>query len=324
MPMPTELDHELNSIFDDTEPANADNQNNQDSIKTDDFFIDSSANNSSTLINSLLESRGIKDAQVTIIDENNNEEKVDFFTLTPTEQLEILDPILSEESDLDDSEIAFLNYLRTNNLTTDEFLANYRQSIIDELGTSQAQDYSIDSYDDQELFLLDLKNKFDLTDEELVKELEKELQDEDLFKKKVDVLRKEYKQLEDQYRLNQQAELERKEAENYEQFSDLMTNIALQTPEFYGIELEDEEKDEILSFLLDLDENGMSEFYKSLNDPKKLYEAAWFLRYGKQSFDVLKNAYESEIARIKKQDKPAVIRKSADDETEIKSIHNLI
>jgi hypothetical protein len=322
--MSTELDHELNSIFDDTESANADNQNNQDSIRTDDFFTDSSATDSSTLINNLLESRGIKDAQVTIIDENNNEEKVDFFTLTPTEQLEILDPVISEEPDLDDSEIALLNYLRTNNLTTDEFLANYRQSIIDELGASQAQDYSIDSYDDQELFLLDLKNKFNLTDEELVKELEKELQDEDLFKKKVDVLRAEYKQLEDQYRLNQQAELEQKEAENYEQFSDLMTNIALQTPEFYGIELEDEEKDEILSFLLDLDENGTSEFYKSLNDPKKLYEAAWFLRYGKQSFDVLKNAYESEIARIKKQDKPAVIRKSTNDETEIKSIHNLI
>ena len=89
-----------------------------------------------------------------------------------------------------------------------------------------------------------------------------------------------------------------------------MVNIAVETPEFYGIELEDEEKNEVLSFLLDIDESGVSEFSKTLNDPKKLYEAAWFLRYGKESFDALKNAYESEIARIKKDSKPAVVHKN--------------
>ena len=88
--------------------------------------------------------------------------------------------------------------------------------------------------------------------------------------------------------------------------------------------LEDDEKNEVLSFLLDQDENGASQFYKTLSDPNKLYEAAWFLRYGKESFDALKNAYESEIAKLKKQDKPTVVRKpKSGDTNKEKNIHDL-
>ena len=84
------------------------------------------------------------------------------------------------------------------------------------------------------------------------------------------------------------------------------------------------EKNEVLSFLLDQDENGASQFYKTLSDPNKLYEAAWFLRYGKESFDALKNAYESEIAKLKKQDKPTVVRKPKPGDTnKEKNIHDL-
>lgn len=275
------------------------------------------------LVTELLKNKGIIDSKVTIVDENNIEQKVDFFELSPEEQLAILDPEIPENTDdLDDEEISLLNHLRTNKLSVDEFLENYKQSIINELGESEVQNYDIDSYDDQELFLIDLKNKFNLTDEELAKELEKELQDEELFKKKVGILRTEYKQLEDQYKVAQQQEFEQKQQENYDQFSDTMTDVALNTPEFYGIELEDDEKSEVLSFLLDLDENGTSEFYKTLNDPAKLYEAAWFLRYGKESFSVLKDAYESEIARLKKSDKGAVIRKNTNT-NQITNIHEL-
>ena len=73
---------------------------------------------------------------------------------------------------------------------------------------------------------------------------------------------------------------------------------------------------------MDIDESGVSEFSKTLNDPKKLYEAAWFLRYGKESFDALKNAYESEIAKLKKDKPTTVIRKSGPDKPK-NSIHDL-
>ena len=83
---------------------------------------------------------------------------------------------------------------------------------------------------------------------------------------------------------------------------------------------EDEEKNNILSYLAELDENGVSAFDKELNNPQRLYEAAWFLRYGKEAFDTLINAYESEIAKYKK-DKP--VKAVSRGHKEIKSIYDL-
>lgn len=325
---------DLDSIFDEDlkldEPIDSGEADNESILDTEDLFKDSTNSNSenNALLDEYLKSRGVEDSKVTILDDNEDEKEVNFYELDKDEQLEILNSISQDEldanlDDLDDSEIELLNHLRSNNLSVTDFLENYKQSVIEELGVSSTQNYDIDAYDDSELYMLDLKNKYDLSDEELVKELEKELQDEVLFKKKTDILRTEYKQLEDQYNETQQVEFEQQKAQQYDEFSDTMTNVALQTPEFYGIELEDDEKNEVLSFLLDLDESGTSDFYKSLNDPHKLYEAAWFLRYGKESFDALKHAYESEIKTLKKQDKSsAIIRQQSQDST-INSIDQL-
>ncbi len=323
---------DLDSIFDDDleldKPLDEGGEYIEPSVDPDNFFDDEPipAGTGDSVLDEYLKSRGVTNSTVTILDDNAEEKEVNFYDLSKDEQLEILNSISQNESDtdLDENEIELINHLRSNNLSWNDYLEGYKKSIIDELGVQPTQTYDIDAYDDQELYLLDLKQKYDLSDEELSKELEKELQDETLFKKKVDVLRAEYKQLEDQYNENQQAEFEKQREEQYNQFSDTMVNVALQTPEFYGIELEDDEKNEVLSFLLDLDENGTSDFYKSLNDPKKLYEAAWFLRYGKESFDALKNAYESEIAKLKKPDKPSAVRRTTSPtDKQTNSIHDL-
>lgn len=295
-------------------------------LENDDLFAPALEEKpTSSVLDEYLKTIGITDGKIKLINEDDEEEEVSFYDLTKEEQLEILSSSTEEpETDLDESEVGFLNQLRENNMSVEEFLESYKNSIIESLGVTDTESYDIDNYDDQELFLLDLKNKYDLSDEELEKELEKELKDETLFKKKVDVLRKEYKELEDQYKEAQQQESLRQREEEYNQFSEKMVEIAVNTPEFYGIELEDDEKNEVLSFLLDQDENGASQFYKTLSDPNKLYEAAWFLRYGKESFDALKNAYESEIAKLKKQDKPTVVRKPKPGDTnKEKNIHDL-
>jgi hypothetical protein len=54
-----------------------------------------------------------------------------------------------------------------------------------------------------------------------------------------------------------------------------------------------------------------------------MYEAAWFLRYGKESFDALKNAYESEMAKLKQKDKPGVIKRTDTPSKQTNSIHDL-
>lgn len=273
------------------------------------FSDNENFSNEGDLISELLKSKGILDGKVKLIDEKGLEQEVDFNSLSRQEQLDLLtysEEPLKESEDLELSEVELLNYIRSNKLTVDQFLEGYKEAILQEAGISNSPVYEIDSYDDNELFLLDLQQKFELSEEELEQELEKELQNPDLFKKKIGKIREEYRQLEDDYK---QAQIDAEQSQREEQYNNLvqsMINVATNTPELYGLELEDSEKQEVLSFLLDLDKDGVSSFYKTLNDPKKLYEAAWFLRYGKESFETLQAAYEAEIARLKKDQKPIV------------------
>lgn len=291
----------------------------KDTIEEELIFEEVKTNPS--IIDDLLKAKGITDSKVIIVDENNVEQEVDFYSLSKEDQLEILN--YKEESEkvtsLEQEEQDLIQYLRENNLTLEEYLDQYKDSLVAELGASSEVSYDIDAYDDEELYLLDLKTKFDLTDEELAIELEKALQDKELFTKKVTKLRADYKQLEDNYKEEQQNEINTQREVQYHQFVDTMVDVAVKTPDLYGIELEDEEKDTVLSALLELDENGTSAFYKALNDPNNLYKAAWFLTYGQQAFDAIKNAYETEISRLKS-DKPKVVVKK---ESGTKNIHDL-
>ncbi len=297
-------------------------------IAQDDFFDTSSEpfdEESSSIIDEFLSLNGISNGIIKYTDEDNTEKEVSFYELSKSEQLEILKSFAeppAEEPAAVPVQDEFLEYLKTNNLTVDDFLAQYRESIVNEISSQYEQNYEIDAYDDQELYLLDLKTKFELTDEELTEELEKELKNPTMFKKKVDSLRSEYKKLEDQYKETQQAEFANQRQQEYEQFADTIVDVAYKNPEFYGIELEDNEKNEVLSFLLDLDDSGVSNFYKELSKPEKLYEVAWFVKYGKEAFDALRNAYESEIAKIKKDSKGAVVIKNTP-KNKSNNIHDL-
>ena len=311
-------EQELEDDIFSTPPSNEPIETDPPVIEDDDIFghepvKDNEPTNS--LINDILAARGITDGKISILDESGAEDVVDFFSLSKEEQLDIINGEQPETApsdvDLDDSEIDLINNIRKNNQSVSEYLEEYKNQILSEYQEQSGQQYSIDAFSDQELYALDLRNK-GFSDDEIVKYLEIEKQNEELFNKKVSILRTEYKELEDKYNEAQKEEFERQQQQEYDEFSQTMTDIAVNTPEFYGIELEDSEKNEVLSFLLDIDENGTSEFQKSLNDPNKLYEAAWFLRYGKESFDVLRNAYEAEIARLKKDAKPSVIHKPKD------------
>lgn len=227
-----------------------------------------------SIIDEFLALNGISNGTIKFIDDDNKETEKNFYELTKEEQLEVLNSFMQNPEQPDTAEQQFLEYLKSNNLSVNDFLTQYKDEIVKELTAQYEPNYEIDAYDDEELFLLDLKSKYDLTDEELKAELEKELQNDVLFKKKVDSLRSEYKKLEDQYKETQQAEFNKQREEEYNRFADTIVDIAIKNSDFYGIELEDSEKNEVLSFLLDLDDNGTSEFYKELNKPDRLYEAA--------------------------------------------------
>ena len=312
---------EFDDLFDDNLEPSDDIIDDQiiKSNDNDDFFESSSKNKTSSVIDDLLSIKGITDGKIKVIKEDQSEEEIDFYSLTKEEQIEILNSSdLDHDYELEDDEIELINELRSKGVSWKDYLEQIKSSV-----TPIEASYEIDSFDDQELFLLDLKHKYDLTNEELEKELEKELQDENLFKKKIDKIRAEYKELEDQQKQIQQAEFEASQKQRYEDFANTMVDVATKTSEFHGIELEDNEKNEVLSFILDLDENGTSNFYKTLNNPTKLYEAAWFLKYGKDAFNALSGAYEAEINKLKKDSKPRVVVKNKNTSTNTNSIHDI-
>lgn len=292
---------------------------------SDDFFNDSLEESKNPLIDELLKLRGFNDSKLTIIDEDNLEKEISFWDLSKEEQLLVLqDNTETESNDLDDQEISFLNQLRENNLSIENFLENYRNEILNEV-SNQEKTYEIDGLTDQELYVLDLKAKYGFTQEELEAELEKELKNEELFNKKASKLREEYKQLEDQFNENKRLELEQQESQDYNEFVDTMTNVAINTPDWHGVESDDNEKEEVLASILDLGNDGESEFYKNIKDPNVLYQAAWYLKYGEAAIEAIKNAYETKISKLEQQitgkkTNPVIIKQQG---SQIKSIHDL-
>ena len=310
---------DLDSIFDDVNEENTEENQQEDvnqeadsnfDIFSDEDILEDSNDESvkKSVMNKYLESKGFVDSKIKVVDENNEESEVLFSELSEEEQLDILNSI-STNNNYSDQELDWVNQLRNNNLTMDSFLELYRQSVIDEINQQESTvSYDIDSYNDEELYLLDLKSRYDLSEDELQKELERELEDKDRFSKKITKIREEYKDLEDQEKANQKAQFEAQQQQEYDGFVNQMLGVAQKTSEYHGLELEDSDKNETLSYLVELDATGTSKFYRDLNDPQKLFEAAWYLKHGKDAFKIISEAYEAEIARLKNEkDKPRVI-----------------
>ena len=280
------------NIFD-TEGGNKETSNIED-----DLFGESKIENSE-LISNLLAQRGITDAsKIRIEDEDGNIQELDFNSLPIEEQLEILQ---QDSPELDDSEIETINYLRENGIGIQELIEYHRNQAIQEYLQAQQTNYTVDNLSDEELYKLDIASRYEeLSEEELEIELQKELNNPDLFKKKIDKLREVYKQEEiaEQNELAKQAELE--EEQNYQTLVDSMIEVAQGTNELFDLELEDEDKEEVLQFLLSKDINGQSEFVKLLNDPNALFQLAWFATKGQEAFNTIHDYYKKEIDLARK------------------------
>ena len=172
-----------------------------------------------------LKARGIRDGRTIIYEDEDTGEtsEVDFTTLTTEEQLSILneltDPGLSED------EINTIEFLRKNNATMQDVIDYYSEKAVKEYieksGNAPAQVYSVDQYSDDELYLADLRSRYtDMTDEELMSELESAKYNEELFKKKVDIIRNNFKAAEE----NEKKELESAQQKQREEYQNTFKN----------------------------------------------------------------------------------------------------
>lgn len=264
------------------------------------------------LISEFLKDRGIEDSsKLKYEDENGDIIEVDFNSLSREEQLNILKEISTP--DLSEHERDVVNYLRRNGATLEEVIDYFKTQAVEEYKqqaeTQPTQTYNVDSYNDDELYVADLKARYEnMSEEELKYELDKAKENEELFKKKVDIIRADYKAKEEQIALDAQ----REEEEQYNQLRSSLTDavskfneisLDYKDPKSDTLLVEDEEKEEILSYLLDQDANGYSRFFKDLNNPEVLVKLAWYQLHGNDAISNISSYWKDILKKERREAK---------------------
>lgn len=255
------------------------------------------------IVNKLLATKGIEGTMIKYEGEDGEIEEVDFYSLPADEQLAIL---TSDDSDhnygLDESEITTVNFLRENGVTFEEAIEYYKKQAIQEhLDSQNIVGIEVDQYSDEDLFAIDLKAKYDnLTEEDIKIELEKQLEHPELFKKKVDKLRTDYKQIEEEQIESARLQEEQDQEQKVIELRGKLISVAEGIEDIGGLDLDNNDKNQVLAYILDKDINGISPFIKSLDSPKQLFELAWYATKGKEAFDIVHDYYKKEIDKVNK------------------------
>ena len=234
--------------------------------------------------------------------------------LTRAEQLNIL-ASQEQELDLADDEIELLNAIRNSGMSVSDYL-NAMQTPQE----APVQSYKIDQLSDEDVYALDLLEKVgadNITDEELEQAINNAKQNEALFKKTVEGLRKEYIRLQQDEEAQLANEQAAKQEAAYRQFATSITNEIRGLNSFAGQELElsDEDSEELAAFMLELDESGTSAFGRALQDPNLFTKAAFWLlneeqiieELSKQMQDNYKRGYEQAKADLQSSNKPKLV-----------------
>lgn len=235
--------------------------------------------------------------------------------LSRAEQLNILAGQENEEPDLADDEIELLNAIRNSGMSVNDYLESLQTP-----QEAPVQSYKIDQLSDEDVYALDLLEKVgadNITDEELEQAINNAKQNEALFQKTVEGLRKEYIRLQQDEEAQQANELAAQQEAAYRQFATSISNEIRGLNSFAGQELElsDEDSEELAAFMLDLDESGTSAFGRALQDPNLFTKAAFWLlneeqiieELSKQMQDNYKRGYEQAKADLQGGNKPKLV-----------------
>lgn len=254
------------------------------------------------LTSEILRIKGITDPnKIKFEDETGAVIERSWNNLSKEEQINIL--VGEEEKpDLSDEEIAFLNDLRNSGLTIQDYL----QTLHPAQEVQTTSQYKVSELSDDDLYILDILEKVgndNITDEELSEALESAKKNEKLYQKTVEGLRQQYTQLEKDQEMKQANEQALRQQQNYEKFANSILTEIRGLNSFAGqdLEMSNEDMDELSTFLLDIDENGMSPFGKAMQDPKLFTKAAFWLlnedkiieELTKQMQDTYKRGYEN-------------------------------
>lgn len=258
-------------------------------------------------IASLLKTRGIEDkSNIKFEDEEGNQVNVNWDDLDNDTRLGILDSTQENpETSLEDSEIELINAIRRSHLTPSEYLQYIEKNGVDRyIQNSQSQnyDYTIDQYNDDELFVMDLRSRTGITQEEAESALVRAKTDEDIFSKQMGAIRNEYREIEADNLRQAQFEQTQHAQEQYNQFVQSIANHIDNFDTFadYELNMEYDDKQELFEFLTGVDAAGNNHFSKALADPELAVQMAWFVLNGSRMIEDITEYYKNEITQVRK------------------------
>lgn len=300
--MDDELMDELDEVIVD------DDTTTQDNIEDIDQHLEDSSEDNVDIVAELLKTKGITDSSKIKFENDEGEiEEVDWNTLSTEDKLNILNTEeTGYEAELDDTEIELINAIRNSKMTPQEYIGHMQQQgIYNYLNRAQpAQiEYSVDELSDEDLYIADLIAKVgdDLTDEEIQSMVDTAKANEAVFKKQIDAIRNEYRQLEDNNR-RQTFEVQRQnKIENYNRFAESVETEIRDFTDVYGysLNMDESEMEELYDFITGFDGAGVSVFGKALNDPKLLVQMAWFALNGERAFEDINSYWANEITNVR-------------------------
>ena len=264
-------------------------------------------------ISKLLEAKGFKNKTIQITDENGEVSDINFDDLTDQEKFDLLsDPGQDEGAMPSDDELKTLNFLRTNNMTLEDFAKWQREKGVEEYLANQAPMTEFDEYTDDEMIAYDFIQRFgeDMTDDEIDAEINRLKADPDAYQKRVNLLRASYKsEAEAQSKLYEQEEQTRNQAAE-EEFKTAYINAAGNINYIHGMDLDNNDRQELLDFVLTKDAANRTGLSKALEDPESVLKMAWYLLHGEETYDATVDHFKKEIAKRSKENNTRVINRA--------------
>ena len=273
-------------------------------------------------ITAYLKEYGIADpTKLQFEDENGEVVEKDFNSLTDEEKLTVFKELA--DPGYTDYEKEVIKYLRDNKTDLQSVIEFYQQKAIEDYlkenpDKVHQKHYTIDDYTDDELYLVDLKNKYpEFTDEELTSKLESAKLNEELFGKEVSAIRASLKQQEDD-------EIKRQEEEQNQSYQELQNNLQAAMSEFteialdpddtsqdaLALQIEDADREVMMRYLLERDKDGKSQLVKDLEDPQALIELAYYRTRERDNLTGLTRYWKKVLAEERKE--KASIQKELD------------
>lgn len=280
------------------------------------------------LIMELLAANGVKDSsKIKFEEEDGTVVERAWKDLSREEQLSILSPETSDVSDYSEEEINLIQRIRDAQQSPEEYLEALKNEAAQ--AVQQTPIYEIDGISDDELFVLDAIDKYgeeNVSDEQLEELLKNAKSNPDLYAKTIESLRAQYKQREDELNYQKQQESEAQQEQDFQNFSTSVLKEIQSLNKIGGqdIELSVDDMNDIANYILTRDEDGNSEFGKTMNNPKKFVELAfWALKGNDIMSEIssqLKTAYEKGVEAGKKGQSPLIFNTNPKDRN---SAHNV-